>query len=169
MGVRLNRSGLAEHMAVSLPTIDRWGKEGMPVVTRGSRGVEWVFDLADVIRWRIERAQKDAASDAPDDIQEIEKRAARAKMEMVELELAKAKGLVAPLDQIERNMARVFAEVRANMRNIPGVVISELIGETEERVFKRVLLKEIDQALSALADVDFTSEEENEEEDGSDE
>jgi phage terminase Nu1 subunit (DNA packaging protein) len=86
-------------------------------------------------------------------------------MQQAELDLAKAKGLVAPLDQIERNLARVFAEVRANMRNLPGVVVSQLIGETDERKFKQVMLREIDQVLEVLADADLTAEPEDGEED----
>jgi phage terminase Nu1 subunit (DNA packaging protein) len=156
--IRLNRTQLAEHMGVSTVAIDNWRREGMPVLQRGSRGVEWVFDLTAVIKWWGDRKVQQASGDAPSDLSEIEKRTASAKMQQAELDLAKAKGLVAPLDQIERNLARVFAEVRANMRNLPSVVISQLIGETDERKFKQVMLREIDQVLEVLADADLTAE-----------
>lgn len=156
MGVKVNRSDLAAHIGVSLPTIDRWIKDGMPVVRRGGRGVEWEFDLADVIRWRLD-VTREAAGGGAADLNEIEKRTAAAKMLKAELELAKARGEVAPLDQIERNLCKVFAEVRANMRNIPGAVSSLIIGETDERRLKEVLLAEIDKALESLATSDLTA------------
>lgn len=160
MGVKLNRSDLAAHLGKSLPTIDRWIKDGMPVVRRGGRGVEWEFDLADVISWQIDVARAAAGGDATD-LAEIEKRTAAAKMLKAELELAKARGEVAPLAQIERNLAKVFAEVRANMRNIPSAVVSDIIGETDERRLKSVLLEEIDKALEALATADLTAEDDD--------
>lgn len=156
MGVKLNRAGLAEHLGVSLPTIDRWGKEGMPVVQRGSRGVEWVFDLAEVIRWRVDRAAKDAASDAPDGLEEIEKRTAAAKMLKAELELAQARGDVAPIREFERAQAKAFAEVRANVMNVPQRVVIQLLGETNETRFKEVLRGELTLALQAAAEADLT-------------
>jgi phage terminase Nu1 subunit (DNA packaging protein) len=156
MGVKLNRAGLAEHLGVSLPTIDRWGKEGMPVVQRGSRGVEWVFDLAEVIRWRVDRAARDAADDAPDGLDEIEKRTAAAKMLKAELELAQARGDVAPIREFERAQAKAFAEVRANVMNVAQRVVIQLLGETNETRFKEVLRGELTLALQAAAEADLT-------------
>jgi terminase small subunit / prophage DNA-packing protein len=165
MGVKLNRAGLAEHLAVSLPTIDRWVKDGMPVVTRGSRGVEWVFDLAEVIRWRIERATADANADAPDDIAQIEKRTAQAKMLTAELELAKKKGEVAPVRDFERAQAKVFAQIRANVMNVPQRCVIQLLGETDETIFKDKLRKELTLALQAAAEADLTLEDDEDESD----
>jgi phage terminase Nu1 subunit (DNA packaging protein) len=164
MGVKLNRAGLAEHLGVSLPTIDRWGKEGMPVVQRGSRGVEWVFDLAEVIRWRVDRAAKDAAADAPDGLEEIEKRTAAAKMLKAELELAQARGDVAPIREFERAQAKAFAEVRANVMNVPQRVVIQLLGETNETRFKEVLRGELTLALQAAAEADLTLADEGDDE-----
>jgi phage terminase Nu1 subunit (DNA packaging protein) len=167
MTVRLNRAEVARHMGVTPPTIDRWIKDGMPVVQRGSRGVEWVFDLPEVIRWWGDRREKLALGDAPTDLDEIQKRTATARMLQAELELAKAMGQVAPLDQMERNLSKLFAELRANMRNIPGNIVTQLIGETDERRFKQVLLQEIDQALEAMANADLAADDDDGEDDES--
>ena len=167
MTVHLNRAEVARHMGVTPPTIDRWVKDGMPVVKQGSRGVAAVFDLPEVIRWWGDRRATQAIGDAPTDLDEIQKRTATAKMLQAELELAKATGLVAPLDQMERNLEKLFAEFRSNMRNIPGNVVTQLIGETDERRFKQVLLQEIDQALEAMANADLAADDEDEGEDES--
>jgi phage terminase Nu1 subunit (DNA packaging protein) len=161
MGIRLNRSGLAEHMAVALPTIDRWVKEGMPVVQRGSRGVEWTFDLADVIRWWGDRRAKDANAETPGDVVEVEKRTATAKMLQAELALAKDRGDVAPVREFERAQARAFAEVRINIMNVPQRVVIQLLGETNEKRFKDVLRAELTLALQAAADADIALDEED--------
>lgn len=156
MGVKLNRAGLAEHMGISLPTVDRWVKEGMPVVQRGSRGVEWVFDLSEVIRWWGDR-KVEAATGATDDLEEIEKRTARAKMEKAELELAKAKGEVAPVREFERAQARIMAAIRQNVMNVTSRAVLQLLGETNETAFKQKLRAELTLALeqSAEAEIDL--------------
>jgi phage terminase Nu1 subunit (DNA packaging protein) len=151
-------------MGISLPTVDRWVKEGMPVEQRGQRGVQAVYDLADVIRWRIDRAAKDAAADAPDDLSAIEKRTAQAKMLTAELELAKKKGEVAPVRDFERAQAKVFAQIRANVMNVPQRCVIQLLGETDETIFKDKLRKELTLALQAASEADLTLEDEDESE-----
>lgn len=161
MGVKLNRSGLAEHMGVSLPTIDRWVKDGMPVVQRGARGIEWVFDLADVISWYARR-QAEAAGGAVDDLKEIEKRTARAKMEQAELGLAHARGQVAPIAEFQRVQSSMMAIIRQNILNVPQRAVLQLLGETDETTFKQKLRAELTLALeqSASADLNVDDDEE---------
>jgi phage terminase Nu1 subunit (DNA packaging protein) len=167
VGVKLNRSGIAEHLDVSLPTIDRWVKDGMPVVQRGGRGVEWVFDLADVIQWYANR-KAEAAGGATDDLAEIEKRTARAKMERAELEVAEAKGLVAPIAEFQRVQAAMMATLRQNIMNVPQRAVLQLLGETNETTFKQKLRAELTLALeqSAAADLDVQPDDDEDESDG---
>lgn len=154
MGVKLNRSGLAEHMGVSLPTVDRWVKEGMPVVQRGGRGVEWSFDLADVISWYAERTAS-ARAGKVDDIEEIERRTAKAKMEKAELELAMAKSEVAPVSEFERAQSSLMASIRQNIMNVPSRAVLQLLGETDETIFKIKLRSELTTALEQAASADL--------------
>lgn len=168
MGVKLNRAELAKHMGVSVVTIDAWRDDGMPVDVRGDRGVAWQFDLAEVIKWRIDRAKDAAQSDAPDDLQQIEKRTAAAKMLKAELELAQARGDVAPIREFERAQAKAFAEVRANVMNVPQRVVIQLLGETNETRFKQVLRDELTLALQAAAEAELTLADEAEGSDGQD-
>lgn len=164
MGVKLNRSGLAEHMAVSLPTIDRWVKDGMPVVQRGARGIEWVFDLADVISWYARR-QAEAAGGAVDDLKEIEKRTARAKMEQAELALAQARGQVAPIAEFQRVQSSMMAVIRQNIMNVPQRAVLQLLGETSETVFKQKLRAELTLALEQSANADLNVDDDETEDD----
>lgn len=167
MGVILNRTALAEHMGVSTVAIDNWRKEGMPIVQRGSRGIEWSFDLAAVIKWWGERKVQQAGGDAPSDLSEIEKRTATAKMQQAELGAAKARKEVAPIRDFERGLSAIMAEVRTNVMNVPQRVVIQLLGETDEAVFKQKLRAELVLALQAAANSELIlSEDDAEAEDG---
>jgi terminase small subunit / prophage DNA-packing protein len=159
-GQIVSRAGISEMWGVALTTVDAWVRAGCPVVQRGSRGVEWAFNTADVAKWRENRAAEQAVGKGPLDEEELKKRKLAAETALAELELAKAKALVAPLDQVERMVSRAFAEVRTGVRNVPGRVVSLLIGETDERRFKQVLREELDQALEALANADLAGSDE---------
>lgn len=157
-GQEVNRTGLADVFGVALPTVDGWIRNGCPVIQRGAKGREWKFDTAAVMGWLRDRAVEEATGETQADEAEINRRRKTADMLLAELNLAKAKAVVAPLDQVERKLAGVFAEVRANMRNIPGRIASTLVGETDERRLKQVLLSEIDMALESLAAMDLLAE-----------
>lgn len=79
-----------------------------------------------------------------------------------ELELAKARSEVAPLEEIQKVWTRTCAEIRQRMRAIPHRATSILIGETDTIRFKKILLAEIDAALvTAVEEIgrtDFESE-----------
>jgi len=170
-GEVVNRSRLAALHGVSLPTIDAWVREGMPVVKRGSRGVEWEFDPAACYAWRMQREldkskrEADAGGGDPESLDALERRKLLAQTVEAELKLAKARGEVADVALMERNLARAFATVRASLRQVPSRAVSLLIGETDERRFKSVLLQEIDQALDVLATADLMAEEADEDDD----
>lgn len=163
MGVKLNRSDLAAYLGVSLPTIDRMVKEGMPVVQRGGRGIEWVFDSADVTRWQAERRVQQLMGDGPSALDEIERRTAQAKMVTAELEAAKARQEVALIGEFERAQARAMAEIQANVMNVPARAVLQLLGETNETVFKTKLKAELTLALEAAANAALSLDDENEE------
>jgi phage terminase Nu1 subunit (DNA packaging protein) len=158
-GREVNRTELAEINGVSLPTVESWVRRGCPVVQRGGRGRAWQFNTAEVRNWREDdiRAESSHATHATKD--ELILRKLAAETEQAELDLAKAKDEVIPFEQLERAMVKAFGEVRAGMRNVlPGRAARRLIGETDETIFKEVLLEEIDQRLEALSDSDLINE-----------
>lgn len=163
-GEIVSRVHLASIMGCSLPTVDHWVRAGCPVEKRGGRGVPWQFNTAKVREWREETIREDASRSLADlSIEALGKRELAAKTELAELTLAREKRLVAPIEEIESAVARAFAEVRANMRNIPARVATQIVGETDETRMKSVILAEVDQALEALADQELIQEEELEE------
>jgi hypothetical protein len=49
---RANKAETAQFFDITLPTLDKWIREGMPVLQRGARGVSWVLDLRAAAEWR---------------------------------------------------------------------------------------------------------------------
>ena len=150
-GKTVNRSALADFCGVSMPTVDDWVRRGCPVVERGGRGREWKFNTADVLTWRMQCVAEEAAGKKPASMDDLRRRTLAATTEMAELDLAKAKGVVALVDEFERVQAGRFALIRSNLLNVPARAAVELLGETDESRFKRVLRSEISDALDRAA------------------
>lgn len=156
-GMRFSRAQVAECFGVAATTVDAWVKRGCPVAQRGSRGVEWVFNSADVARWLRDSAVAEATGDDADPMEDLRLRKLRAETEVAELELAKAKASVVDLPAVERVLGSVMSELQVRLRALPGRVAPAALGETDETVFKRVLLEEIDAALEKLAAFDVST------------
>ena len=167
MGQTVNRGELAGFLGVSTPSIDRFIKEGMPVLKVGGRGKAAEFDLAVVVQWYADRRAREAAGDKPTDLQEIDRRTATAKMELAELELAKKRGEVAPIRDFERATARLMATIQINIMNVPARAVLQLIGCTDESEFKTKLRAELQLALDQASKV--ADEIADDDEDGDDE
>jgi phage terminase Nu1 subunit (DNA packaging protein) len=50
---RANKAQAAHFFDITLPTLEKWIRDGMPIVQRGARGVSWVLDLLDIAQWRF--------------------------------------------------------------------------------------------------------------------
>lgn len=61
--VVLNREQLADALRVSAPTIDVYRKAGMPVITEGSNGRSYEFQLSDCYAWVQERREQEKTED----------------------------------------------------------------------------------------------------------
>ena len=159
-GRDVNRAELAEVFGVSLPTVESWVRRSCPVGQRGGRGRAWKFNTAEVRSWRDDDIRAQASDTANASFDQLKLRKLAAETEQAELDLARAKDELVPVEQFERAMTKAFGEVRAGMRNVvPGRAARRLLGETDETNFKAVLLEEIDHALEALADSDLVLEE----------
>lgn len=156
-GKLVNKAELADIFGVAMPTIDDWVRRGCPAVERGGKGRAWTLNTSDVRQWRDDDIRRNTAGDADTTIDELKRRKLAAETVAAELELAVAKSEVAPLDQMERGIAKAFEEVKASLRNVPSRAARMIVGETDETRIRTVLLAEIDQALEALADADLVA------------
>jgi phage terminase Nu1 subunit (DNA packaging protein) len=112
------------------------------------------FNTAEVAKWLQTRARDEGAGTSQADEAELKRRKLAAETAKAELELAKAMGLVAPIREFERSQAAVMAAIRANMRNVPGRAVLQLLGCTDEMVFKSKLMAEIDLALVTASETE---------------
>ncbi len=163
-GQKVNRGQLAGIFGVSLPTVDAWIKAGCPFVTRGGSGREWAFDTADVARWREDRAANEASGGTVQDADALKLRKLAAETKIVELDVLAKLGDLAPLADVERALTRVMAEMQSKLRgSFVARCASQLLGETDERAFKRILLAEVDTVLEILATADVMATNEDSE------
>lgn len=161
-GQTVGKREIAEIFGVADTTVDQWIRRGCPILQRGAKGIQWQINTADVSEWLKQRAVEDVSGDTLADESELKRRKLAAETAKAELELAKVKGEVVPLRQLERALSNTFAEVKTNMRNVPGRVATSLIGETSELRIKEVVLAEIDLALDALTEFDLEENEPSE-------
>jgi phage terminase Nu1 subunit (DNA packaging protein) len=155
-GKKVNRTGLSEIFGVTAPTVDGWIRSGCPYDQRAAgKGKEWVFDSGDVAMWLQQRAREEASGEEVTDEKELKRRKLAAETAMAELELARAKALVAPVDEFERAQAKAFAIIQQNVMNVPQRVVLTLIGETKEARFKEVLRRELADALEKSASTEL--------------
>lgn len=139
----ISASDLAALAGVTDRRIRQLTQEGK--LSRSSRNK---YKLGDAVRVLI-----GLAADASDstEMQREKLRKLRADANLAELEFSTAKGLVAPVEQMERIWQRTCATIRAKMLQLPQRAAIALLGETSETRFKAVLSDEIKQALNSAA------------------
>lgn len=153
-GERVSLSGLAAFFGVHRNTVTAWVKRGLPYVQKADRdkGVEWIFDTAEAAQWRIDQAVHELGGDTRDLSPAIlEQRKLAAETELAEVKAALAKGEVASLDEIRRQLADNASEVKARLRQIPSRAAPQLLGVQKEKEIKAILLDEIDEVLTSIA------------------
>ena len=162
-GQIVSASGLAAVFGVHRNTVNNWVKKGCPYIQKADRrrGQEWQFSTAEVAQWRTEQAIIDAVGDtATVDKEELIKRKLAAETTIAEIEAAKRKGQVAELDEIEKQWSDTIIELRARFRQLPARVAAQLVGVTSKAEIKEILLDEIDETLTVLADVAIDDDDE---------
>jgi phage terminase Nu1 subunit (DNA packaging protein) len=144
---------LCELLDVHKTTIHGWMKAGMPVYERGHNGKSHKFLVKDVIHWQKQRAVETATGNVDlMSADEAKRRKLQAEAGLQEIELAKKKGTVVDLEELERELSNKFAELRSNLRMIPSRVSMQVLGEEDETKIKNIILAEIDKTLEVLAD-----------------
>ncbi|ENL2971094.1 terminase small subunit [Escherichia coli] len=106
------------------------------------------YQLAEVFMALVEEM---SGGDKASELTAERVRKLRAEATLAELELAKQRGEVAPIEEFQSVWTNRFTTIRANMLQLPQRVVTMLIGETDERRFKQVMTEEIKQILTAAA------------------
>lgn len=78
---------------------------------------------------------------------------------LAELQLAKERGELAPLEETTRAWERATAQIRARMMQIPQRAVVQIVAERDEGRIKDVLANEIRLALTDTADTEIDLDE----------
>lgn len=122
------------------------------VIPKAERGR---YELAPAVQGYIRFLQERSLGNTektPVDYHVEKARLTKAQADMAEIELAQLRGDVGAIKDFERAQAAAFAAIRTNCLNIPQRVVTQLLGETDETVFKEKLRAEITNALVAAAE-----------------
>lgn len=153
-GETVGQAEICRIFGVSSTTFASWMKSGAPYIEKGAKGRQWKVNTKEISDWlRARELELRGELESVGDERELKRRKLAAEAAKIELELARARGELVPLKQLERALANTFAEVKTNMRAVPSRVATALIGEESETRIKAVILTEIDQALEALSDM----------------
>lgn len=149
----VNRKGIAELQGVSLPTIDAWVREGMPVAEKGGRGVGYKFNPAAVTEWRIDReTKKSRAAKGKQSESELKRRKLAAEADMQELKTALFREELCKQDDLVADIQNDLAKVRARLLAIPNRAAPAVVGG-DEREARKTLTDLIHEALDELSTV----------------
>lgn len=124
-------------------TVMKWLDQGCPFVERGDkeRGISWILDLADVVKWLEERAAKNVA-DRMGGIEgqitedEAKRRIAVAKMITEETEAAEAVKMVARVHEMLAIIKKDYAELRSRLMGVPDALAAKVDAKMRDRVRK---------------------------------
>lgn len=136
----------------------------MPCVKAGSKHQEWEFETAEVIPWFAENKLKFKAraknpfaedADAPESIEEAERRKMIAQADKAEVQVAKEARLVVPIDEIAAVVAEENARVRARLLTLPNELRPKVLTFlAEDRVAAEQLLADAEAVvLEALGEI----------------
>lgn len=151
-GRHFTKAELAESLNVSLTTVTNWVRNGCPFVTRGTKGKAWVFDLADVVTWRQERAVEQALGDTSTlSIDEARRRKVSAEAAMMELDLSKRRGEVVEIADVAEMVGEDYANVRAKLLSLPAKLAPVLATESDIAACQGLLEAGISEALDELS------------------
>lgn len=132
----LNRDELAQAMGVSLPTVDRWVRDGCPVMQRGGNGRPYAFDLGQVKAWRDGIVMEEQADErrrreliaqqelellgGVDDGLTAKDRRAVMEAELVTNKVRRERGELVESAEVNLMLERLFRTIANNLQLIPS-------------------------------------------------
>jgi phage terminase Nu1 subunit (DNA packaging protein) len=154
-GKKVSQSQCASTFGVHRNTLANWLKQGCPYDQKANKpqGKDWVLDTADVAQWREDQAIKNTIGDMSQVTEdELKRRKLAAETTILEIEAAKKRGEVAPLEDMETAWRDAVLEFKARIRLLPSRCANQLTGLSDETEIKAVLLDEVDQTLTVLSE-----------------
>ncbi|WP_150467406.1 terminase small subunit [Francisella sp. SYW-9] len=159
-GLIVNKQELANTFGVDVTTVDKWIRNGCPYVEKGSKGVAWQYNTADVIKWRRDRDVEYATKDTFDvtsDVKELDINIKQEKLRLTKyqadeqkVKAERAERKLIPIEDVQLVLGDLFVIMKDKLLNIPERVEIELLGETDAKKFNKVLLREVKDAIDSI-------------------
>ena len=148
MGKRVNQKELADICGKSVTAVQKWQDDDtFPIVKRGAKGQQSIYDTAAVINWLLTRQAEKKQSEY--DIERT--RLARAQADKTEMEVAFLDGVSIDARDIEPAMLSMALHIRNGFLNLSGKLAPRLAQEEKQEDVQKILQSEIDDILSVLA------------------
>ncbi len=159
---------VAELLDVTEKTIRNWmNANGLPF--KQSSGKGRTIDWSEALRWYIDYRHEEggrgrkSATLAPTEAQEETydqslARKTRAEADLKELQLAKARGEVAAISDVERVLAASNQSIQTQMLAVPSRVAPQILGLEDHGRAVAILESEMRQVLTNLAGIDAVRE-----------
>jgi phage terminase Nu1 subunit (DNA packaging protein) len=144
-------SHVAERLRLTPRRIQQLVGEGLPRVTRGK------YDVDEVLDWYIAYLERRLSGESDEDsdavaLRKHELRLAAAKADTGELELARERGQLVAIADVEKQMTDLVITTKARVLSVPARVAADLVGEQSRVMAQAKVEKALKEALSHLAD-----------------
>lgn len=143
---------VAALLGCSHTTVRNMVTAGMPFVQEGDgKKTPWLFDMAKVIAWKLDRDGPDSTSNA---LEEAKTRKMAAEASIQELKLANLRGEVVPIDAVKGQIDEQYSKVRTALLAMPTTLAPVLAKFDDPREVKEILEARIREILNELAGFD---------------
>jgi phage terminase Nu1 subunit (DNA packaging protein) len=150
-GLFVSKGDLATTLGVAINTVTGWVRRGCPYVEKGGKSKPWIFNTADVVKWREEMAAQAAVGDTSKlDIEEARRRKEAAQAAMIELDLAKRRGEVVEIEEVADAVGDDYANLRAKLLSLPTKLAPQVAGLEDLAKCKAIIEKGVHDALEEL-------------------
>jgi phage terminase Nu1 subunit (DNA packaging protein) len=157
---RANKAQAAQFFDISLPTLEKWIRDGMPTVQRGARGISWVLDLLDIAQWRF-GARLPSGEIDPDTLPPMERDKWYAS-ELKRRDLQKRDRELLEAANVEEAVSTAFAAISQSLFALPDF-LERRAGMTPEQaetcqaaIYES--MNDLAERLAEFAPVDMTEE-----------
>jgi terminase small subunit / prophage DNA-packing protein len=118
----VNKTQLAAWLGYSERSLSDWALENppMPIVQKGERGEENVYDSGAVVAWLVSRAQRQGhAASARDDLYRSQKR-------LADLQIAEKERSLVDAAAVEEKYSHLVLHARQRLLQLPGLMHGRL-------------------------------------------
>lgn len=126
--MQLTAKQLADYYGVQARTVTNWVNSEPPCPSTVDGRNRW-FDSVAVAAWKEARLRAELVREsAPLDFEDAKKRKMAAEAELMELELAKLRGELVPIEESRLVMREIAARIRSQLLAVPGRYSARMVG-----------------------------------------